>query len=53
MRRPAPLLGEDNAAVLGRLLGLSGEELAALTAAGIIGTEAVPVSQRKSRAAGQ
>jgi len=39
--------------VLGGLLGLSADALAALAAAGIIGTEAVPVAQRKSRAAGQ
>ena len=53
VRRPAPLLGEDNTEVLGRLLGLSAKDLAALTAAGIIGTEAVPVAQRKTRTAGQ
>ncbi|SDB59848.1 CaiB/BaiF CoA-transferase family protein [Belnapia rosea] len=53
IRRPAPTLGEDNDAVLGGLLGLPPAERAALAAAGIIGTEAIPVAQRKSRAAGQ
>jgi crotonobetainyl-CoA:carnitine CoA-transferase CaiB-like acyl-CoA transferase len=51
VRRPAPTLGEDNQAVLGGLLGLPAEELARLEAAAVIGTEAVPVSQRKARAA--
>ncbi|MBR0662957.1 CoA transferase [Roseomonas hellenica] len=51
VRRPAPTLGEDNAAVLGGQLGLSPAELARLEAAGIIGTEAVPVTARKTRAA--
>ncbi len=51
VRRPAPTLGEDNAAVLGGLVGLSPAELARLEAAKVIGTEAIPVSQRKVRAA--
>jgi crotonobetainyl-CoA:carnitine CoA-transferase CaiB-like acyl-CoA transferase len=51
VRRPAPTLGEDNEAVLGGLLGLSPAELARLEVAKVIGTEAIPVSQRKARAA--
>ncbi|WP_207539583.1 CaiB/BaiF CoA transferase family protein [Sabulicella rubraurantiaca] len=51
VRRPAPTLGEDNAAVLGGLLGLPPAELARLEEAQVIGTEAIPVSQRKVRAA--
>jgi crotonobetainyl-CoA:carnitine CoA-transferase CaiB-like acyl-CoA transferase len=35
--RPAPLLGEDNAELLGEL-GVSAEELAQLEADGVIGT---------------
>jgi benzylsuccinate CoA-transferase BbsF subunit len=36
---PAPGLGEHNQYVLGELLGLSGEQIAALEAQGIIGTQ--------------
>ncbi len=38
---PAPSLGEHNSYVLGDLLGLSGQEIAALEAQGIIGTRPV------------
>jgi crotonobetainyl-CoA:carnitine CoA-transferase CaiB-like acyl-CoA transferase len=34
--RPAPLLGQDTDRVLGEVLGLNGDELAALHAAGVI-----------------
>jgi crotonobetainyl-CoA:carnitine CoA-transferase CaiB-like acyl-CoA transferase len=37
-RRPAPTLGRDNRDVLGRILGMSGDELDALERAGVIGT---------------
>lgn len=39
IQRPAPLLGEHNREVLQRLLGLSDEELAALEAAQVIGSQ--------------
>ena len=35
--RPAPVVGEHNDEVLGGLLGLSTDDMAALAAAGIIG----------------
>ena len=38
VRLPAPAFGEHNGYVLGELLGLSGEEIAALEAEGITGT---------------
>jgi crotonobetainyl-CoA:carnitine CoA-transferase CaiB-like acyl-CoA transferase len=50
VRRAAPTLGQDNAAVLGGLLGLSPAELARLAEAGVIGTEAIPVAERRARA---
>ncbi|WP_424812290.1 CoA transferase [Roseococcus sp. YIM B11640] len=51
IRRPAPTLGQHNAAVLGGMLGISPAEIEALEAAGIIGTEAIPTAQRKPRSA--
>ncbi len=38
LRRVAPTLGQDNVAILGRRLGLDGNELARLEAKGVIGT---------------
>jgi len=38
IRTPAPTMGQDNEAVLGGMLGLSPDELAALEADGVIGT---------------
>jgi len=49
--RPAPTLGQENAAVLSELLGLSAADIAGLEAEGIIGTEAIPVADRKPRSA--
>jgi crotonobetainyl-CoA:carnitine CoA-transferase CaiB-like acyl-CoA transferase len=48
---PAPTLGQHNIDVLRGLLGLSDEEIARLTDAGVIGTRAVPPNLRKARAA--
>jgi crotonobetainyl-CoA:carnitine CoA-transferase CaiB-like acyl-CoA transferase len=41
LRRPSPLLGEHNGEVLGRVLGLTADEIAALEGAGIIGDKPV------------
>ena len=51
IRRAAPTLGQENAAVLSELLGLGVSEIAALEAEGIIGTDAIPVTARKPRSA--
>ena len=53
VRWPAATLGQYNADVLGGLLGLSASALEQLEASGVIGTRAVPPSQRKARAAMQ
>jgi crotonobetainyl-CoA:carnitine CoA-transferase CaiB-like acyl-CoA transferase len=50
VRHAAPTLGEFNEAVLGGILGLSGAELAALTAAAVIGTEGLPPSAQSRHA---
>ena len=47
--RAAPTLGQENDAILGGLLGLDAERIAALTAEQIIGTEAIPAAERKPR----
>ncbi len=52
VRASAPTLGQHNEQVLRGMLGLSAAEYTALEQAGIIGTEAVPVTQRKSKASG-
>jgi crotonobetainyl-CoA:carnitine CoA-transferase CaiB-like acyl-CoA transferase len=49
IRRAAPTLGQENAAVLSELLELSASEIAALEAEGIIGQDAIPVAGRKPR----
>jgi hypothetical protein len=40
--RAAPLYGEDNAAILGELLGMSEEEVAELTDQGVLSTRPIP-----------
>ena len=50
-QRPAPTLGQYNIPVLRDILGLSQTEIDKLSAAGIIGTKAVPPNLRKARAA--
>lgn len=47
LKRVAPTLGQDNDFVLGTLLGLSPQEIADLSARGIIGTEARPPGPRR------
>jgi len=42
LRRPAPTLGQDNAAILGDRLGLGADELHRLTELGVIGTVPKP-----------
>lgn len=42
IRTPAPTLGQHNAQVLGNILGLAASQLRALSARGVIGTEAIP-----------
>ena len=51
IRTPAPTLGQSTEDVLRRLLGLDDGELAALRDARIIGTEAIPATERKPRSA--
>ncbi len=51
IRRAAPTLGQENAAVLGGLLGLTPAELSALEAEGIIGSAAIPSEARRPRGA--
>ena len=41
VRTPAPMLGEHTDEVLGELLGLGGDQIAALRTAGVIGPEAL------------
>jgi crotonobetainyl-CoA:carnitine CoA-transferase CaiB-like acyl-CoA transferase len=51
IRTPAPTLGQYTEDVLRRLLGLDDAELAVLRDARIIGTEAIPATERKPRSA--
>jgi len=47
-RSPSPTLGQDNAYVLGELVGLSNEDLANLATNGVIGTEPTQAARRGS-----
>lgn len=51
--RAAPTLGQENTEILRGLLGLSAVEIAGLEADGIIGTEAIPATERKPRSVSQ
>ncbi|MCW8084181.1 CaiB/BaiF CoA-transferase family protein [Sabulicella glaciei] len=51
IRRAAPTLGESNEEVLAGRLGLDAAAMARLARSGVIGCKAIPVSERKSRAA--
>ncbi|MDB5480037.1 MAG: L-carnitine dehydratase/bile acid-inducible protein [Caulobacteraceae bacterium] len=51
IRTPAPTLGQSTREVLGRLLGLTAEELNRLEAACIIGEAPIPMSERAPRSA--
>jgi crotonobetainyl-CoA:carnitine CoA-transferase CaiB-like acyl-CoA transferase len=42
IKGPPPSFGQDTAAVLGELLGLSGSEVAALEAEGVVATSGGP-----------
>ena len=51
IRFPAPTLGQYTEGVLRRLLGLGDAEITALREARIIGTQAIPTTERKPRSA--
>jgi crotonobetainyl-CoA:carnitine CoA-transferase CaiB-like acyl-CoA transferase len=51
VRTPAPTLGQSTREVLTRILGLSDAELDRLEADWVIGTEPIPLSQRRPRSA--
>ena len=49
VREPAPTLGQHTHAVLRELLGMDESEIAALEAAGVIGTHPAPSRRRTAR----